>query len=374
MDVGTTSGLAASMGAGQMGLGSAMSMAFGGGLNKEGRELRLRLGSSLAPNAGGPQADHFFLPPAKLGKSVPLLSPERLVSTPDESREQVPQQYQRPKGRMLIYWGCGDHAAKGQPVIIDFAKLAAGQMPPNLFSVRVPMDRGPTSSNSKTYGEWPNRQSTKGPSRESSLIGAHRIAGNYSPEISFTLAQDYMPGLFVKNAAAPSGGVSLTWNSVAAATGYYAWTFGATMEGNQAKDLVWWSSSMSREFGGGLWDWLPPATVERLVGERVVLPPSATQCTIPAEVKAASPGFMMGNMVAYGPEANFAYPPRPSTGIWRPEWTARVRYRSNTTFFVGGPPGMGGAESSGEGTTGDQPQPKPKKCRGGLLGAALGVC
>ncbi len=370
MDVGTTTGLAAMAGAnGRMGLGSAMGMMMGGGSNREARELHLRLGSSRTAT-GAPQADHFFLPPARLGKSVPLLSPERAVRTPDdEQRERVPEQYRRPKGRMLIFWGCGERAPKGQPVIIDFAKIAAGQMPPNLYSVRVPIDRGPSSTNSTTYGDWPNSKSSKQPDRNSSLVGAHRIASTYAPEISFTLAQDYMPGLFVRNGVAPGGGVSLSWNSVTAATGYYAWSFGATMDGNEAKDLVWWSSSNAREFGGGLWDWLPPATVSRLVGDGVVLPPSATQCTIPAEVKAASPGFMMGNMVAFGPQADFAYPPRPASGPWRPEWTARVRFRANTTFFIGGPPGMPGADASG-----DDAAPKPKKCRGGLFGAALGVC
>lgn len=369
MDVGTTTGLAA-MGSG---MGAGLGMAFGGGANREARQLELRLGSSRTPAGGAPTADHFFLPPARLGKSLPLLSPEKIVDEPDtESRERVPQQFQRPKGRMLIFWGCGDHAPKGQPVIIDFSKIAAGQMPPNLFSVRVPIDRGVTRLNSTTFGEWPNRASSKQPPKDSTLIGAHRIASNYAPEISFTLAQDYMAGLFVRNAAAASGGIGLTWNSVPTATGYYAWTFGATMEGNQAKDLVWWSSSSAREFGGGLWDWLPPATVSRLVGEGVVLSPATTQCTIPAEVKAASPGFMMGNMVAYGPEANFAYPPRPAAGPWRPEWTARVRFRSNSTFFIGGPGGMGsmGAGGGEEGA----PAAKPKKCRGGLFGAALGVC
>jgi hypothetical protein len=353
---------------GRMGVGSAMSMMMGGASSRDARELHLRLGSSRA-SAGTPQADHFFLPLARLGKSVPLLSPERAVAPDDEQRERVPQQFQRPKGRMLIFWGCGEHAPKGQPVIIDFAKIAAGQMPPNLFTTRVPIDRGPGAGNSATYGEWPNPRSGKQPDKNSTLIGAHRIAGNYSPEISFTLVQDYMPALFVRNAASAGGGVSLNWNAVGQATGYYAWTFGATMQGNEAKDLVWWSSSSAREFGGGLWDWLPPATVARLVGEGVVLPSSKTQCTIPAEVKAASPGFMMGNMVAYGPQADFAYPPRPTSGPWRPEWTARVRFRSNTSFFVGGPPGMPGSDD-----TGNSDAPRPKKCRGGLLGAAMGVC
>lgn len=367
MDVGTTTGLAAMASGGKMGLGSAMGMMMGGGNSREGRELRLRLGSSRPATGGAPRADHFFLPPAKLGKSVPLLSPERAVTPDDEARERIPQQFQRPKGRLLIFWGCGEHAPKGQPVVIDFGKIAAGQMPPNLFSTRVPIDRGPAMANSATFGEWPNPRSGKQPDKSSTLVGAHRITSTYAPEISFTLVQDYMAGLFVRNAASPSGGVGLSWNSVPSATGYYAWTFGATMQGSEAKDLVWWSSSNAREFGGGLWDWLPPATVSRLVGDGVILSPTTTRCTIPAEVKAASPGFMMGNMVAYGPQADFAYPPRPATGPWKPEWTTRVRFRSNSTFFVGGPPGMPGADDAGDGQ-------RPKKCRGGLLGAAMGVC
>ncbi len=362
MDVGTTTGLAAM----SMNMGGALSMAFGGGANKEARELHLRLGSSLTAS-GAPKADHFFLPPARLGKSVPLLSPEKTVTQDEQSRERIPQQFQRPRGRLLIFWGCGEHAPKGQPVVIDFTKLAAGQAPPNLFSTNVPIDRGPDAANSKTFGEWPNRAGTKPPSKDSSLLGAHRIASTYAPEINFTLAQDYMPGVFVKSSPTASGAIILSWNSVAAATGYYAWTFGATMDGKEAKDLVWWSSSSAREFGGGLWDWLAPATVARLVGSGIVLPPAQTQCLIPAEVKAASPSFMFGNMNAYGPQADFAFPPRPSSGPWKPEWTARVRYRANSSFLIGGPPGMSGAEDGAE-------PAKPRKCRGGILGAAIGVC
>jgi hypothetical protein len=30
---------------------------------------------------------------------------------------------------MQIYWGCGEHAKPGQPVVIDFAQMSAGKMP-----------------------------------------------------------------------------------------------------------------------------------------------------------------------------------------------------------------------------------------------------
>lgn len=363
MDVGTETGLAAMGG----GMGGAAAMMFGGGGNKEARELHLRLGSMLAPDKAGPKADHFFLPAAKLGKSIPLLTPDTAPTG-----EGIPPDFQRPRGRLLLYWGCGAKAGKGQPVIIDFAKIGSGQLPPNLYSARIPTDRGPTAANSKTYGEWPNKKSGKPPASNSSLLGDHRIAANYAPEVKFALTQDYMAGLTASTVALPSGATGLSWNAVAGATGYHAWVMGAKMDGGGSapKDMVWWSSASAREFGGGLWDWIAPDVVQRLIGEKVVMPPSQTSCTVPAEVKAAAPDFMMGNLYAYGPEANFTYPPRPANPatLWNPDWTARVRFRSHTMWMMGGP--MGGAIMGQR----DQSQPPPeRKCKPSILGAVLGT-
>lgn len=364
MDVGTTTGMAGMAGGG---MGAALSMLTGGG-GRAAHELRLRLGSTLAPT-GAPNADHFVPAGLRMGKSLPLVTPTPNAGQRGEPGE-MPKDFQRPKGRLLLFWGCGERAGPGQPVVIDFARMAAGQMPPNLFSTNVPADRGPAPSNSCTYGDWPNSRSNKAPGN-GSLIGQHRIAGTYSPEISFALQQDWMDGLDARNQAMPSGAVNLNWNAVPSATGYYAWAFGANGDGRgQPTDMVWWSSSMSREFGGGLWDWLPPETVARLVTQKVVMPPQQTSCVIPSAVRQASPQFMMGNLTAYGPEANFVYPPRPANPreAWNQEWTARVRYRSTTGVMIGGPDM--GAAMQGE----EQPEErKPKKCKGvgGMLGGIL---
>ena len=309
----------------------------------------------------------------QLGPSVPLATPEPQPASKPDDRTPVERDFQRPKGRMLIFWGCGAHAGPGQPVIIDFAKLAAGQMPPNLFSVRVPADRGPTQYASRTYGYWPNDKGRRVSIGDtSSLVGGHRVAGNYSPEIKFALSQDFMAGLHVQTADT-GGGTNISWNAVPAATGYYAHGIGfAGTPGREGGDIIWWTSASTREFGGGLTDWLAPATVQRLIAEKVVMPPSQTQCQIPAEVKAAGSQFMMLSMYAYGPEADFAYPPRPANPriAWNPEWTARVRYRSITTKMVG-VPGMGDMNEAGDR---DQQPDKPKKrCKGGLGGLLAGA-
>lgn len=335
-------------------------------------ELTLRLGSRLAPT-GAPKADHFMPAGAKLGASVPLESPTR--STGDE----VPANFQRPKGRLLLYWGCGAKAGPGQPVVIDFAKVAKGQVPPGLFSAKVPADMGPTLANSRSFGQWPNGLKSKSISGQSSLLGQHRIAGTYSPEITFGLDQDFMAGLRVRTSGNPDGSTGISWQGLGNATGYHAWVMGGKDMGKDGADMVWWSSSSTQEFGGGLWSWLSPSIVARLIGQKIVMPPSQTSCVVPAEVKRAAGEMMMGFVYAYGPEANFAFPERPRDPkiAWKPKWTAKVRYRSMATFMPGMPSmsdmlsGRGGEEA------GDQPQEPPKKCKpkglGGMLKKAAGV-
>lgn len=369
MDVGTASGMglgAFGGGGGGVNLGALLS----GRANEPRKELYLRLGSPQAtpPN---PAAQHFMPAGARLGASVPLVTPTR---APDSERETIPGQEngERPQGRILLFWGCGAHAPAGQPVVIDLARLTAGQVPPGLFSTSIPRDRSVSFANSRTYGDWPNGRSNAQVSAQSSLIGAHRVAGNYSPDIAFTLSQDFMPALSARSAANADGSMNLSWNAIAEATGYYAWTMGFRSNGRgSGGDIVWWTSSASQQFGGGLWDWMSPATVANLVRQRVVMPPATTSCTVPAEVRAAAPDAMFGNLYAYGPEADFAYPPRPANARtpWRPIWTARVRYRANTSWMVGGP-----GDSAENANGGNQPaQPNCRRRRGGLGGILGGV-
>ena len=68
-------------------------------------------------------------------------------------------------------------------------------------------------------------------------------------------------------------------------------------------------------------DYLAPSEVRRLVGLGAVLPATASECLLPAEVAAASPAAMI-TMIGYGPEANFAENPK------APKWTAKVRFKT----------------------------------------------
>ncbi len=376
VDAGTMSGMAAMAGGG----GNPLAMLRGGG-NQAAHEMILRLGSSRAAT-GAPTGDHFMPAGAGLGKSVPLVTPPR--PTP------VPTGYpgQMPKGKLSLYWGCGEHAPKGQPVVIDFSKLAKGQVPPGLFAAaEVADDWRVTMANSKTYGDWPNAKESKRLTGNSSILGAHRVASTYAPEINFTLADDFMPPLQPRTSDMTSGATNLTWGALPKATGYYAWVIATNPErAGGDLDMVWWTSSSTQQFGGFLGDWLSPGTVKKMIAAKTVMPPSQTSCAIPAEVKQSGGPMLMTQLYAYGPQADFAYPPRPSDpkAVWKPEWIARVRFRANA-MVMAGMPGMGGMmgnsgsyddEEDASGPQQQQPQGKPK-CPGGLRGIgmrAAGAC
>ena len=221
MDAGTVSGMAAMGAAG----GNPLAM-LRGGMGGAVHELQLRLGSSRAAT-GTPAADHFMPAGAGLGPSVPLITPVNQAG-PGGPVER-PQQGQLPSAKLYLFWGCGEHAPAGQPVVIDFAKLAKGQIPPGLYAAAASAadDWRITQANSKTYGDWPNGRNAKQVPSSASLRGDHRIAGNYSPEIAFKLERDFMPALQPKSSTLASNAFGLTWNGLPEATGYYAWAMGA---------------------------------------------------------------------------------------------------------------------------------------------------
>jgi hypothetical protein len=274
----------------------------------------------------------------EMGPSLPLVTP-RQASRPEPVERDMPQGMDRPRGRLLIYWGCGENVRAGQPVVLDAAALAQGQAP-NLAARRVSGPSGPSPSRAKTYGDWPNQQDSKPVPASASLKGGHQIKGNYSPDIQFSLGEghDFMDRVELGTAPRGAGAAHVTWNAIGTATGYFATAFGS-----DGTDTIMWSSSEVQEMGGMLMDFVPPGEVARLIREKVVLPPSVTECTVPGEVVKRSGGSPFLNFIAYGPEANFAQPPRPQDPRqpWEPLWTVKVRFKSTAATMLGDTGGGG---------------------------------
>jgi len=365
MDVATQSGLGAGMtgagsGGGRPSMSEVMSMMSGGG-SSVGHTISLRLASRTKP-ADAPQADHWIPVGLQMGPSLPLVTPVHEPAEP--ARPGMPTNWQQPKGRMLIYWGCGEHVGAGQPTVIDFSKMTPGKVPPGMAAMAsmAHVVTGPTSA--PGFGRWPNDRDSRPVPAAGSLIGAHRVQANYSPPINFSLGagQDFMPALGLREAGALQSGASrLMWQPAPQATGYALAMFGSNPNG----DVIMWSSAKSASMV--TLDYLPPSEVKRLVGSGAVLPPSATECVLPAEVAAASPMGML-TMIGYGPEASFAEAPK------APKWVTKVRYKT-TASLMRGMSGMMGASSDGNSPPGQDQQPQqPKRKRfglGDLLGGAI---
>jgi hypothetical protein len=342
MDVSTQSGLGAGMTpGGRPSMSDVMSMMSGGG-NSVGHTINLRLASKTRPS-GAAQADHWIPAGLQMGPSLPLLTPV------NEPAPTMPMQYQQPKGRMLIYWGCGEHVSAGQPTSIDFSQMVPGKVPPQMAAMAsmAHVVSGPNSA--PGFGRWPNDKDSRAVPAAGSLVGAHKVQANYAPPIAFNLGQDFMPGLGLREAGAlPSGAARLMWQPAATATGYALAMFGS----NQNGDVVMWSSSKSASMV--TLDYLSPAEVKRLIAAGAVLPPSTSECLLPAEVAAASPAGMV-TMIGYGPEANFAEAPK------APKWVTKVRYKTTASLMRGMAGMMGASDGGAAPDQAQQPQQQPRK-------------
>jgi hypothetical protein len=239
---------------------------MGGGGGAANKSLTLQLGSSQANPA--PAADH--LPPQGLGAGpdLPLVSP-KVPAAPVERGPEIPREYQKPRGKMLIFWGCGEHAKPGQPIVIDFAqmdpaKLQAGQMPAYMAALKgfdYRHGEPPAPYRNKGYGEWPNERTQTQVPASGSLVGEHTVKGNYSPQINFTLDedQDFLgPINLTTNAKAPGGWVNLGWNLVGNAEAYLASAIGGNGE-----TVVLWSSSETQAGGFAMPDYLTGPDITR---------------------------------------------------------------------------------------------------------------
>ena len=353
MDAATASGMGAGMTAGTR---PSMDQIMGmmSGQSSVARTLELTLASRTKP-AAAPQADHLIPPGLAMGPSLPLISPD--APKPVKETYGLPQGYEKPKGRMLIYWGCGERVSAGQPTVLDFAKLASGQVPPGMAALANIARTASPPSSAAGFGQWPNKKDSRAVPANGSLVGAHKVQANYAPPIDFTLAQDFMPALGLTEAGTTSAGAArLRWTPAASATGYALMLSGA----NQSGDIVMWTSAKSAAMMPHL-DYLSPAEVKRQIAVGIVLPAATSECLLPAEVASSVPvGMVMA--IGYGPEVHFAEKSK------APKWTTKVRYKTTASLMrgMGAMGGMTGAAPQTQQQPGQTAQPQRKKKRFGL--------
>lgn len=329
------------------------------------KNLSLQLGSARSNSA--PSADH--LPPQGLraGDRLPLVTPGGAVPKADGKPDFRPGTADAPKGRIELYWGCGENAPAGQPVMIDLATMKPGTASPFGTIPNVKTMVPPSAGRYATYGEWPGGKNGTRVPRTASLVGDHIVQGNYSPEMRFAVAaeSDFLAPLAPRNAELASGAVKVSWPVIAHARGYIMTVTGAREDGT----IVMWTSSAVRMPGMALPDYLEQSDIARLVQQRILLSPEATECVVPSAVGKASESAML-MMTAYGPEANYGSPREAPAG-----WGVKLRTKATHMGMLGVDLAslMGGGDTDSDAPAGDA---KPKKKRGllrGVVGGVLGL-
>jgi hypothetical protein len=313
---------------------SAEDMAMMAGMGREmpgaGPQRSLTLQLSAPGQQPSPDATHDIPPGQNMGRTLPLKTPagSAPVGTSTEP-------YEKPRGRMLLYWGCGATVGQGQPLVIDFANMDAAnvKMPPSHVGS---IARPPGPARDRVYGTWPNEQRTVAVPRDSSLVGDHYVHGNYPPEIRFAIgaAHDFMaPVAFSNVTGGLADAINFQWGGVPNATGYFAMAVGGVEKG---AEVIMWTSSEVADMGAGLADYLPPAQVQRLIQEKVVMSPQTTRCTVPQGIFKAAQGASL-SLHAYGGELNQVYPLRPADpkAPWDPLWYVKVRVKSTGMTMLG---------------------------------------
>jgi hypothetical protein len=286
-------------------------------------------------NAGA-EAAQVIPPGMRMGESLPLLPPQPQSSTREREPGDVPQDIERPKGRILIYWGCGETVRTGQPRVIDLSRAGIADFGA-AFAGRHAPDRG--AKVGVRHVLFPNERNSVAISRDSSLVGEHQVRGPGVPSsMKFTLseAQNLMPAIQLNSAGKLQDSIALSWASVPYARAYYLHAMSSS--GN---DMVMWSSAETPDTGMGLFDYLPNGTIDQWTKDKVLLGSDVNRCAVPKGIFAPAAGARedgaMLRMIAYGGESNFAHPPRPKDpkALWEPEWAVRVRVKAHTMAMLG---------------------------------------
>ena len=278
---------------------------------------------------------------AEAEQNVPagFLSPALKLQSPKETRGAAPEpgderttepDVERPKGKLLLYWGCGEAVRAGQPRVVDYATATPAELG-RVFQSRRATQRGTHAAAGRPL--WPSVADARMVPAQASLVGEHAFSGQGVPEgFRFQLgaAQDLMPPIALKQTDA-AGSTLLEWSALAQARAYFISAMGV----RENNEMVVWTSSEQPDIGFGLLDYQTNPAVDRWLKEQVLLPPQATRCAVPKGVFAAE-GTML-RMIAYGNELNLAHPPRPSDVRvpWEPVWAAKVRVKSVTMAMLG---------------------------------------
>ncbi|MCM2290596.1 MAG: hypothetical protein NDI67_16345, partial [Sulfuritalea sp.] len=153
IDIATFSGMGMPMGGMGGGAAGALGGLFGGkggGENTFGNTRTMSAGRWVdvtvraRANPGLDEARQA-VPEGFLSPALELRTPKNAPAPARDDEELTPEPHEKPKGRMLLYWGCGSAIRPGQPRVVDMATASAGDYA-KFFVARSATQRGAHSA------------------------------------------------------------------------------------------------------------------------------------------------------------------------------------------------------------------------------------
>jgi len=341
IDIATFSGMGMPMG-GMAGMGGGAAGALGGlfggkgsGENTFGNTRTMSAGRWVdvtvraRANPGLDEAQQA-VPDGFLSPALELRTPKNAPTPTRDDEEVTHEPHEKPKGRMLLYWGCGSAIRQGQPRVVDMATASAGDYA-KFFVARSATQRGAHSAAGRPV--WPSSADGRMVSATASLVGEHAFSGKGIPDgfrFKVPPAQDLMPPLALEQAV-KDGVTDLNWNAIATARAFFV----SAMGSNGKEEMVMWTSSELADTGFGLMDYQTNAAVDRWLKEKVLLAPTTTSCSVPKGIFGEHGGML--RVIAYGDELNLVHPPRPKDpkAKWDPVWAVKLRVKAVTSGMLG---------------------------------------
>ena len=242
----------------------------------------------------------------------------------------------RPTGRVLVFWGCSEHALRGQPLIVDLKYAKAPAVASILKRLRLGMPMPTAARHHKTERRQRHRHHhhQHHHNQVAQVVPAPVTAQlepvPRSPEAAFGLTpdQEFMaPITLDAHTRLPSGAIELRWSAPTGVSAYFASAVGEGEEGA----LAIWTSSKAGPGDGRAPDYLSDSEIKSLVSEDWLLRTGTQACTLPVEAMRAFGRGGRASVIAYGGESNFIYPARPTNRKvpWHIKWETKVRYRSS---------------------------------------------
>ncbi len=283
IDVATFSGFAmpgTGMGAGMGAPGAGGPMAalgglFGGGgggqknsfgrtqSGQAGRWVDVTLYTRANPNLAEALQS---VPPGFLAPPLKLQAPRTVAGTkppPEPGDERVDEpEVERPRGRLLMYWGCGATVRPGQPKVLDMAQLSPADLQ-KFFVTRRATQRGAHSAPGRPV--WPQPDDARMVPAQASLVGEHAFSGAGVPEgfrFQIPPLQDLMPPIRLQQQADGSGATELRWDALPTARAYFIAAMGSAGAGARTRcsgppassptpASAWWTTRPTRRSTAG---------------------------------------------------------------------------------------------------------------------------